>query len=171
VIFALIAEVGEKKGRQSKSRCEVTEYTSSLTCIVTFFLLYSSSLFFSGGCQLHWIVPCGRIMFWCRDVAGSYNSEQNRPILYDKIQVQMWITTDSTTLSCIRLQVANKYPCFLFWRIFHTADFQNSVCDFLTKQKWRNSLKFQYHFIKQNEAELFMDCLLQRTVCLNVNKY
>lgn len=37
VISALISEAGEGKGRQSKSKCEVTEYTPCLTCIVTCF--------------------------------------------------------------------------------------------------------------------------------------
>lgn len=49
MISALISEVGEKKGRQSKSRCDITEYTSSLTYVVTFsssfyILVVSSSL-------------------------------------------------------------------------------------------------------------------------------
>lgn len=150
VISALISEVAERKGRQSKSRCEVTEYISSLTYIVIFSSSFCALVtFFSGGLWRYWIVPGSRIRFWCRDMPGSNNNKQNRPILLkSKIQVQTWITTDSIPLSHIWQQVANNYPCFSFWRIFHMAAFQNSISNFLTKQKLRNSLKLHFYFIK-----------------------
>lgn len=138
------------KGKAGKARAGV----KLLSISHPWHILFSSSFcalvtFFSGGLWRYWIVPGSRIRLWCRDMPGSNNNEQNRPILLkSKIQVQMWITTDLIPLSHIWQQVANNYPCFSFWRIFHMAAFQNSISNFLTKQKLRNLLKLHFYFIK-----------------------
>lgn len=139
----------EKQAKQKQVWTYWIYLIPDIYCYLLLFLLCSSYLFFSGDLWRYWIVPCSRIMLWCRDMPGSNNNEQVRPILLkSKIQVRMCITRDLILLSLMWQWVANNYFCFLFWRIFHMAAFQSSICDFLTKAKLRNSLKLHYYLIK-----------------------
>lgn len=142
----------ERQGKQEQVWSYWVHLIPDTCCdLFLFFLLYSDCLFFFGDCQLHSIVPWSRIMPWCRDEAGSNNSEQNRPILFtmkSKFRCGLPEIWHLYLMFSCRLQIV--FLVSYFEGFFSQLPSRIRCVIFLTNQKWRNSLKLHYCFIKQN---------------------